>query len=79
VASALPHWPAAMRRPDAARYCGLSVAEFEREIIDGRLPEPFKLGNSEHWYKAKLDAALAKLAGEEQADWRKEAGIYRAA
>lgn len=71
----LPHWPATMKRPMAARYCSLTVPEFEREIADGRLPEPFKLGNGEHWHRAKLDAALAKLAGGEE-DWRTRAGLY---
>lgn len=73
----IPHWPAAMRRQQAASYCGLSVAEFEREIVDGRLPEPFKLGNGEHWHKAKLDLALAKLAGGVEEDWRERAGLPR--
>lgn len=60
--SALPHWPAMMRRPLAARYCDLSVAEFEREIAAGRLPMPVKLGNHEHWNKRQLDEWLERLA-----------------
>jgi predicted DNA-binding transcriptional regulator AlpA len=75
----VPHWPGMMRRQLAARYCDLSVAELEREIADGRLPMPVKLGNSEHWSKAALDAALDKLAGGEDTDWRKKLGLYRAA
>ena len=73
--SALPHWPAMMKRALAARYCDLSVAEFEREIAEGRLPMPVKLGNAEHWSKAKLDAALEKLTGGAE-DWREKLKLY---
>jgi hypothetical protein len=73
---ALPHWPGMMRRQLAARYCDLSVAEFEREIADGRLPGPVMLGNHEHWSKAQLDKALAILTGEASSDWRKGSPLY---
>lgn len=73
-----PHWPGMMRRQTAARYCDLSVAEFEREVADGRLPMPVKLGNSEHWSKALLDKALDAIAGGAN-DWRAKLGLYRAA
>ena len=36
-------WPAAMRLKVAAAYCDLSPADFEREIIAGRLPMPVKV------------------------------------
>jgi predicted DNA-binding transcriptional regulator AlpA len=68
-----------MRRSLAACYCDLSVAEFEREIADGRLPMPVKLGNSEHWSKGKLDRALEQLAGGADNDWRTKLGLYNAA
>jgi hypothetical protein len=75
----IPHWPAALRRSDAASYCSLSVTKFEQEIVDGRLPEPFLLGGTEHWHRAKLDAALANLAGGIEEDWRERAGLPRRA
>jgi predicted DNA-binding transcriptional regulator AlpA len=74
-----PHWPAMMRRSLAARYCDLSAAEFEREISEGRLPMPVKLGNSEHWSKPALDRALEQLAGGADNDWRTKLGLYNAA
>lgn len=74
--NALPHWPAAMKRPTAARYCELTEASFEREIANGALPEPFMLGGKEHWRRADLDAALEKLAGGEE-DWRAKVGMAR--
>jgi predicted DNA-binding transcriptional regulator AlpA len=64
-----------MRRTLAARYCDLSVAEFEREIAEGRLPMPVKLGNSEHWNKAQLDSALEKISGGGVTSWRAELGL----
>jgi len=68
-----------MKRSLAARYCDLAVAEFEREIAEGRLPAPVTLGSSEHWSRAQLDKALAVLTGEEQSDWRKGSPLYRSA
>jgi len=72
----MPHWPAMMRRNLAASYCDLSVAEFEREVLSGTLPAPVMLGSREHWSKAKLDKALAVLAGDEQKDWRLGSPLY---
>lgn len=77
--TALPHWPGMMKRGLAARYCDLSVAEFEREIVEGRLPLPVKLGNSEHWSKARLDEALDRIAGASANDWRAKLGLPRVA
>lgn len=65
-----------MRRALAARYCDLTVAEFEREIVDGRIPTPIKLGNDEHWSKVSLDKALAILSGEANSDWRSGSPLY---
>ncbi len=79
MASAMPHWPAMMLRPMAASYCSLSAAEFEREIADGRLPMPVKLGNKEHWSKRKMDEALERIAGGSANDWRAKLGLYDAA
>ena len=74
--STLPHWPAMMRRTLAARYVDLSPAEFEREVNEGRLPLPVKLGNSEHWSRRKLDEALDALHGD-VGDWRSKLGLKR--
>jgi predicted DNA-binding transcriptional regulator AlpA len=69
-------WPAMMRRATAAAYCDLSVAEFEREIAAGNLPQPVTLGNHGHWSKSQLDQALAVLTGEAQKDWRIGSPLY---
>ena len=74
----LPHWPAMMKRTLAARYCDLSVAEFEREVNEGRLPLPIMLGKAEHWSRRKLDEALELLQGGVD-DWRSKLGLNNAA
>jgi len=75
----LPFWPAMMKRATAARYCELSVAEFEREVSACVLPMPVRLGNNEHWSRVRLDQALERLHGAATGDWRKELGLNRAA
>jgi predicted DNA-binding transcriptional regulator AlpA len=74
--NSLPSWPAMLKRRNAAAYCDLSVAEFEREVNEGRLPLPVKLGNSEHWSRRKLDEALDALHGD-AGDWRSKLGQAR--
>lgn len=56
-------WPRMLKRATAAAYCDMSIAAFEREIVDGRLPAPVMLGNREHWCKNALDKALDAITG----------------
>lgn len=65
-----------MRRALAAKYCDLTVPQFEGEVADGRLPVPVTLGGSEHWSKVQLDRALAVLSGEAANDWRAGSPLY---
>lgn len=66
-------WPRTMKRKTAAEYCDLSEAAFEREVASGRLPASFSLGGREHWDKAALDAAIARLTGAaDEPDYRRE-------
>ncbi len=74
--AALPNWPASMRQDTAARYCDLTIPQFEREVADGRLPLPFELGGRDHWTKTGLDKALAVLTGEADNDWRIGSPLY---
>lgn len=64
-----------MKRVTAAQYCELSVAEFEREIGAGRLPMPVRLGNHEHWSKARLDEALDRLTAD-NGNWFEGSPLY---
>lgn len=72
----LPHWPAAMKRSMAAQYCSLSQSAFEREVNEGRLPQPVRLGGQERWARAQLDAALEQLAGDNE-EWFRGSPLYR--
>jgi predicted DNA-binding transcriptional regulator AlpA len=65
-----------LRRATAAAYCDLSVAEFEREVNQGRLPLPVKLGNSEHWSQVAIDEMLNRLTGDTAPDWRQGSPLY---
>lgn len=65
-----------MKRPMAADYCQLSIAEFEREVAEGRLPMPVKLGNYEHWSKVRLDEALERLTAD-NSDWFSGSPLYQ--
>lgn len=65
-----------MRRTTAAAYCDLSAAEFEREVSAGRLPQPIKLGNSEHWSQIAMDEMLSRIAGEGLPNWREKSPLY---
>lgn len=71
-----PDWPRSMKREKACAYLDLSAAEFEREIIAGRLPQPVKLGNHDHWSRAELDACIERLTGEQSEDWRARSPLY---
>jgi len=71
----IPDWPAMMTRKLAADYCSLSVAQFEREIIDGRLPCPVKLGGRDSWHRATIDKHLELIANPEL-DWRRDSPLY---
>jgi predicted DNA-binding transcriptional regulator AlpA len=69
-------WPRMMRRATAAAYCDLSAAEFEREVSAGRLPQPIKLGNSEHWSQISMDEMLSRMTGETMPNWREKSPLY---
>jgi predicted DNA-binding transcriptional regulator AlpA len=74
--SVLPNWPAMLRRNDAAAYCSLSAAEFERQVSSGALPPPVALGRAELWSRMKLDKALSVIAGDDLPDWRAGSPLY---
>ena len=63
-------WPRLMRRKVAAQYCDLSEAEFEREVLTGRLPGSRVVGRHEHWDVKALDQAIDALMGSGEPDWR---------
>lgn len=70
-------WPAAMKRSTAAKYCDLSVTEFELAVSEETLPGPMPiaLGRHPHWNKAQLDTALEKISGGQALNWRAQCGL----
>ena len=76
MASSAPDWPGMMRRPTAARYCDMKVAEFEAEVTCGRFPAPVLVGREERWSRKRLDEALDRLTGTAAPDWRQDSKLY---
>ena len=72
-----PDWPRMLRRTAAALYCGLTVAEFEREITAGRLPAPVMFAGKESWARTQIDEYLDRLIGDKAPSWRDRAKIYQ--
>lgn len=67
-----------MLRKTAVQYCDISDAQFGREVMDRRLPQPVLFGGKEHWHRASLDRALAVIAGEESVSrWRENSELHR--
>lgn len=60
-------WPEMMLKKDAAEYCSLSIAAFEREVFLRRLPPPVLFGGRNHWRKTAIDRALDIITGENAA------------
>ena len=69
-------WPAMMRKETAAAYLDLSIAAFDREVISGILPGGHMFGGRHRWSKKQIDAALERLTGEGEYDWRKDTKLY---
>lgn len=75
MAREYPYPPRMMLRPRAAHYCGLTLADFEREIGAGRLPLPVLLAGKEHWDRATLDESLDRIAANAN-DFRAKSNLY---
>ncbi|MBX3562579.1 MAG: hypothetical protein KF780_12305 [Sphingomonas sp.] len=65
-----------MRRATAAAYCDMTIADFERAIIDGALPGPVTIGDAERWSRIEIDEMLSRLTGDHVPDWRSGAKLY---
>ena len=71
--------PNAMRRSDAADYCGISVSQFGKMIRNGTMPKARDAAGAKIWLRTELEDALTALAldGEkdEECDNNKVFGI----
>jgi predicted DNA-binding transcriptional regulator AlpA len=73
-----PDWPRMMRRSTAALYCDMPVAEFERGVSRGTLPQPVKVVDELRWSRTQLDEYLERLTGDAIPDFRKKSKLYAA-
>ena len=71
--------PNAMRKSDAADFCGISVSQFGKMIRNGTMPKARDAGGAKIWLRSELEDALTALAldGErdEECDNNKVFGI----
>ena len=71
--------PNAMKRSDAAGFCGISVSQFGKMIRNGTMPKARDAGGAKIWLRTELEDALTALAldGEkdEECDNNKVFGI----
>lgn len=65
-------WPRLMKLANAAAYCDLTPAAFEREVFAGKLPAGRMIGGRDHWDRIALDRAIDRLMGNGEPDWRKQ-------
>ena len=54
--------PNAMRKADAADYCGISVSQFGKMIKLGTMPNARNAGGAKIWLRLELEDALTALA-----------------
>ena len=54
--------PNAMKRSDAADFCGISVSQFGKMIKLGTMPKARDAGGAKIWLRTELEDALAALA-----------------
>ena len=71
--------PNAMKRSDAADFCGISISQFGKMIRNGTMPKARDAAGAKIWLRTELEDALTALAldGEkdEECDNNKVFGI----
>jgi len=71
--------PNAMKRSDAADFCGISISQFGKMIRNGTMPKARDAGGAKIWLRTELEDALTALTldGEkdEECDTNKVFGI----
>jgi predicted DNA-binding transcriptional regulator AlpA len=60
--------PRGLSRAHAALYVGISPTLFDRAVVEGKLPKPFRLFGRVMWDLRKLDHAITELDAEDVAD-----------
>ena len=54
-----------LRRPEAARYIGISPSKFDEMVKDGRMPGPKRIDARTVWDRLRLDEAFEALPDSE--------------
>jgi predicted DNA-binding transcriptional regulator AlpA len=57
-----------LSRREAAAYVGVSPTLFDRAVVEGKMPKPFRLYGRVLWDIRKLDVAITALDTEDAAD-----------
>ena len=60
--------PNAMRKSDAADFCGISVSQFGKMIKLGTMPNARNAGGAKIWLRTELEDALTALAPDGERD-----------
>ena len=72
--------PLMLRRANAARLCDMTVAQFERAMSEGTMPQPVLIAGEERWALSAIEDAIRRLTNGDQHDWRsKQPGLRNAA
>ncbi len=62
-------WGGALRRADAARYCGHSAGHFDKLVKNGKYPPGRNADGVALWLRWELDQALAELPRVDASEW----------
>lgn len=57
------------RKPDAAKFIGVSKTKFENLVKQGRMPQPFKCDGCTVWDGRELVKAFDALKGNGSGKW----------
>ena len=57
----LATWPRGLSRVQAAAYVGIVPSFFDKQVADGMLPKPARMGKRKLWDRLKLDSALDRI------------------
>jgi hypothetical protein len=76
MTAAIRDWPGFMRKSTAAKYCDMSVVDFEKAVMSGEMPMPIRINGEPRWVRADIDARAKGATDLGIDDWRKDAPIY---
>lgn len=72
----MPDWPRMLRKELAAAYCDMPLAEFERGVALGLLPQAVRVVDRDRWSRTQLDETMERMTGEGIPDYRASSNLY---